>query len=122
MKPLPLSPRRAPSALLSAALLALSAAARAQNVVHIEINAPSVVAGVQAVALPTMSLGAATPTLGQATLNAAPLPADVRVRGVAVPDAARERILAEKEPARLERWLERGIIASSITEVMDEPS
>jgi hypothetical protein len=84
MKPLPLSPRRAPSALLSAALLALSAAARAQNVVHIEINAPSVVAGVQAVALPTMSLGAATPTLGQATLNAAPLPADVRVRGVAV--------------------------------------
>src|SRR5271170_7611951 len=29
----------------------------------------------------------------------------LRVRGLSVPDATRERILAETEPARLERWL-----------------
>ncbi len=46
----------------------------------------------------------------------------LRVRGLAVPDALRERILAEKDPARLERWLERAIVAASIAEVIDEPS
>ena len=29
----------------------------------------------------------------------------LRVRGIAVPDTARERILAERDPQRLERWL-----------------
>jgi len=46
----------------------------------------------------------------------------LRVRGIAVPDAARERILAEKDPAQLERWLERAILAASVAEVMDVPS
>jgi hypothetical protein len=46
----------------------------------------------------------------------------LRVRGIAVPDAARERVLAEKDPARLERWLERAILAVSVAEVIDEPS
>jgi hypothetical protein len=46
----------------------------------------------------------------------------LRARGVAVPDAARERILAEKDPAQLERWLERAIFAGSIAEVFDEAS
>lgn len=46
----------------------------------------------------------------------------LRVRGLAVPDATRERILAEKDPARLERWLERAILAASAAEVIDEPS
>jgi predicted transposase/invertase (TIGR01784 family) len=46
----------------------------------------------------------------------------LRVRGIAVPDAARERILAEKDPARLERWHERAILAASVAEVIDEPS
>jgi hypothetical protein len=45
----------------------------------------------------------------------------LRVRGIAVPDAARERILAEKDPARLERWHERAILAASVAEVFDEP-
>jgi hypothetical protein len=36
--------------------------------------------------------------------------------------AARERILAEKDPARLERWHERAILAASIADVLDEPS
>jgi predicted transposase/invertase (TIGR01784 family) len=46
----------------------------------------------------------------------------LRVRGIAVPDAARARILAEKEPTRLGRWLERAILAASVDEVLDEPS
>ena len=46
----------------------------------------------------------------------------LRVRGIAVPDAARERILAQKDPVQLERWLERAILAVSIAEVIDEPS
>jgi hypothetical protein len=39
-----------------------------------------------------------------------------------VPDAARERILAERDPERLERWVERAIVATSVAEVIDEPS
>ncbi len=46
----------------------------------------------------------------------------LRVRGIAVPDAARERILAMAEPERLERWHERAIVATSLAEVLDEPS
>jgi hypothetical protein len=46
----------------------------------------------------------------------------LRVRGVDVPDAARERILAQKDPEQLERWLERAIVATSIADVLDEPS
>ena len=46
----------------------------------------------------------------------------LRVRGIAVPDATRERILAEKDPARLERWHERAILAASVGEVIDDPS
>ncbi len=45
-----------------------------------------------------------------------------RVRGLAVTDADRERILAQKDLAQLERWLERAIVASSVAEVIDEPS
>jgi predicted transposase/invertase (TIGR01784 family) len=46
----------------------------------------------------------------------------LRVRGIAVPDAARERILGETDPARLERWLERAILAASAAEVVDDPT
>jgi predicted transposase/invertase (TIGR01784 family) len=46
----------------------------------------------------------------------------LRVRGIAVPDAARERILSETDPARLERWHERAILAPSVAEVLGEPS
>jgi len=46
----------------------------------------------------------------------------LRVRGIAVPDATRERILAQNEPDRLERWLERAAVAASIADVLDEPS
>jgi hypothetical protein len=46
----------------------------------------------------------------------------LRVRGIAVPDAVRERILAEKDPERLERWLDKAVVAASAAEVIDEPN
>jgi hypothetical protein len=46
----------------------------------------------------------------------------LRVRGIAVPDAARERILAQKDPSLLERWHEKAIVAASLAEVLAEPS
>src|SRR3954447_25430720 len=44
----------------------------------------------------------------------------LQVRGLAVPDAARERILSQKDPEQLERWLERAVVAASIAAVLDE--
>ncbi len=46
----------------------------------------------------------------------------LRVRGIPVPDAAHDRILAQKDPERLRRWLEKAIVASSLAEVLDDPS
>jgi hypothetical protein len=46
----------------------------------------------------------------------------LRGRGIPVPDAARERILAEKDPARLERWLEKAGTSAAVAEMLDEPS
>lgn len=43
----------------------------------------------------------------------------LRVRGIAVPDVARDLILAEKDPEILERWHERAIVATSLAEVLD---
>ncbi|WP_437621949.1 hypothetical protein [Sorangium sp. So ce1151] len=43
----------------------------------------------------------------------------LRGRGIDVPDVARERILAEKDPETLERWLERAVVAASLAEVLD---
>jgi hypothetical protein len=48
--------------------------------------------------------------------------AALRARGIPVPDDARERILNEKDPERLERWVERAVVAASLAEVLDEPS
>jgi hypothetical protein len=60
--------------------------------------------------------------IGEATARARDVLTVLRVRGIPVPDGARERILAERDPARLERWHERAILAPSIAEVMDDPS
>ena len=46
----------------------------------------------------------------------------LRVRGIAVPDVVRDRILAQRDLERLERWFEKAIVASSVAEVIDEPS
>jgi hypothetical protein len=45
----------------------------------------------------------------------------LRVRGIEVPEAARERILAETDLDQLARWLEKAIVASSIGQVIDPP-
>jgi len=45
-----------------------------------------------------------------------------RARGLSVPDAARERILTQKDPERLERWLEKAVVAASVSAVLDEPN
>ncbi len=45
----------------------------------------------------------------------------LRARGLVVPDAARDRILAQKDPERLERWLEKAAVAASVAAVLDEP-
>jgi hypothetical protein len=46
----------------------------------------------------------------------------LRVRGIAVPDAVRQQILAQQDLQRLERWLERASVATSIEDVLHSPS
>ena len=46
----------------------------------------------------------------------------LRVRGIALPEPVRERISAEKDIERLERWLQRAAVATSLDGVLDEPS
>jgi len=46
----------------------------------------------------------------------------LRARGIAVPDAVREHILAQKDAERLESWLEKAAVAASVAEVVDETS
>ena len=43
-----------------------------------------------------------------------------RARCIAVSDAAREHILAQKDQGQLERWLEKAVVASSIAEILDD--
>jgi hypothetical protein len=38
-----------------------------------------------------------------------------------VPDAARERIPAQKDPEQLERWFGKASVASSIGDVIEDP-
>ncbi|MEO5725825.1 MAG: hypothetical protein ABI134_16885 [Byssovorax sp.] len=45
-----------------------------------------------------------------------------RIRNIAVPEAERERVLAQKEPETLERGHERAVVAGSLAEVLDDPS
>lgn len=61
-------------------------------------------------------------TQGRAKEAASNLLSVLRVRGIVVPDVIRERILAQKDPERLERWLEKAAVATSVTEVVDEPN
>jgi hypothetical protein len=42
-------------------------------------------------------------------------------RGIAVSDDARERILAQKDPARIERWIKKAARATVLAEVLREP-
>jgi len=44
----------------------------------------------------------------------------LRVRGIAVPAGARDRILAQKDLEQMTRWLEKATVASTIAEVIDD--
>jgi len=44
----------------------------------------------------------------------------LRARGIAVSDAARKRILTQKDLQRLERWLEKATLATSIGDVIND--
>ncbi len=46
----------------------------------------------------------------------------LRVRGIAVSDGVRQRIQSQRDPEQLERWLEKAIVATSIGDVIDDPS
>jgi len=59
---------------------------------------------------------------GRAEIRAASVLTVLRVRGIAVPDASHERILAEKDLEQLQRWLEKAVVAASIADVIDDPS
>ena len=59
---------------------------------------------------------------GETTTRARDVLTVLRVRGIVVPDELRDRILGERDPARLEQWHERAILAASVAEVLEEPS
>jgi hypothetical protein len=59
---------------------------------------------------------------GRAEGEARALLAALRARGIPVTEAARERIMTEKDPDRLERWVERAVVATALAEVIDDPS
>lgn len=44
----------------------------------------------------------------------------LRVRGIAVPDIVRERMLLQRDLQKLESWLEKALVASSVEAVVDE--
>jgi len=46
----------------------------------------------------------------------------LRARGIPVSEAVQERILAQKDPERLERWVEKAAVAASVAAVIDEPN
>jgi hypothetical protein len=46
----------------------------------------------------------------------------LRARGINASAVERDRILAEKDAMRIERWLEKAVGAASLAEVLDDPS
>lgn len=59
---------------------------------------------------------------GRAEATAIAVLTVLQTRGLAVSDAARERILAQKDPERLELWLKKAIVAPSVAAVLDDPN
>jgi hypothetical protein len=59
---------------------------------------------------------------GRAEARARDVLTVLRARGILASDTIRERILAEKNPELLERWLEKASLAASAAEVLAEPS
>ena len=46
----------------------------------------------------------------------------LRVRGIAVPDAARKRILAQKDPKQLKRWHQKAVVVTSVDDLFKRRS
>lgn len=61
-------------------------------------------------------------TEGRTEMQAEAVLTVLRVRGIDVPDAVRERILDQKDQEQWKRWLEKAAVASSLQEVLEEPS
>jgi len=59
--------------------------------------------------------------LGKKEARAGAVLTVLRMRGIPVTAAQRRRILAERDPARLTRWLERASVAGSLAAVLAEP-
>jgi hypothetical protein len=58
----------------------------------------------------------------EATTKAQAVLTVLEARGITVPEEVRERILAQKDPKRLERWLRRAAVVSSAGEVINTRS
>jgi hypothetical protein len=58
---------------------------------------------------------------GRAEAQAEAVLTVLRVRGITVPDAARDRILAQKDLEQLKRWHEKAVTATTIEELLDDP-
>ena len=61
-------------------------------------------------------------TEGRAEARANDVLTVLRVRGIAVPEAVRQQILAQQDLQRLEQWLEKAAVATSIGDVIDSPN
>jgi hypothetical protein len=59
---------------------------------------------------------------GRAEATARAVLTVLRARGIDLSKRARARILAQKDAARLERWLEKAVVAASVAEMLDGPS
>jgi hypothetical protein len=59
---------------------------------------------------------------GETREAARSLLAVLRARGIAVPDVVRQRIVDQKDPERLRRWLDRAVVADSLAAILDEPN
>lgn len=57
---------------------------------------------------------------GEAAARARAVLTVLEVRGMTVPDAARERILAQKDPEQLQRWLKKASVATSLDDVLEQ--
>lgn len=58
---------------------------------------------------------------GESSARARDVLTVLEVRGVTVPDAVRERILAQKDPEQLQRWLKKASVATSLDDVLEQP-
>lgn len=59
---------------------------------------------------------------GEAKEAARSLLVVLQARGITVPDSVRERILAQKQPEQLRRWLDKAVVASSLSAIFDDPN